>query len=105
MNNVQPTYVTSDQVKKLKEKKFYEEDDLIVMPEQWEVIEWLRVNHKIWIAIDVDCRDFFGTDLLFFFRICSVGEDLRCLYTSEKYFETPEEATSTAIDITLNNLI
>jgi len=59
----------------------------------------------MWVATDVDCRDFFSTNLLFFFRICKIGEDLRCLHTSEKYFESPQEATSAGIDYVLENLI
>jgi hypothetical protein len=126
---VTPTYVTLEQAKKLKEKGWKQRVKMVYLsisnksiirgvdlslelmdnefnaPEQWQVIEWLRVNHNIWVATDVDCRDLFGTNLLFFFRICNIGEYLRCLNISEKYFEYPQEATSAAIDYVLDNLI
>ncbi len=75
-------------------------------PEQWQVVEWLRLNHGIWITVDVDCRDFFDTNLLFFFRICDIKENLKCIYLcTEKYYETPQEAYSAGIDYILKELI
>lgn len=75
-------------------------------PEHWQVVNWLLINHNIWVTADVDCRDFFDANLLFFFRICDIGENLKCIYSStEKYYKTPKEAYSAAFDYILNNKI
>jgi hypothetical protein len=78
--NIQPTYVTFQQAKLLKEKAFrvqclewfdkdgnpppnkfafirsseYEMKDIYLQPEQWQVVEWLRVKHGIIIELLVD---------------------------------------------------
>ena len=72
---IKPTYVTFKQAKLLKEKGFdekvegcyfdnqfnkitngvrnsvYQSTRYISAPEQWQVVEWLRVNHGIWIEV------------------------------------------------------
>jgi hypothetical protein len=51
---IEPTYVTFEQAKLLKEKGFDSKYKLFVekfienaRPEQWQVVEWLRVKYKI----------------------------------------------------------
>jgi len=128
-NEIKPTYVTFEQAKWLKEigiiPPFYKEnyfiksnselminmkaetfdsDIHIYAPEQHQAIEWLRINHGIWVTVDVDCRDFFDTNLLFFFRICDIKENLKCIYLcTEKYYDSPQAAYSEAFDYILNN--
>ncbi|HNT70581.1 MAG TPA: hypothetical protein PKI83_02870, partial [Bacteroidales bacterium] len=74
---IKPTYVTFEQAKWLKEigfdiysnvayngkgevldesptynKEYYMTlKDFIYRPEQWQVVEWLRVKHSIWISV------------------------------------------------------
>ena len=68
-------------------------------PEQWQVVEWLRVNHGIWVSI---CP---SIDTNFEFMIYK--KDV--IYGSGKYksnFNSPQEAYSAAFDyIKDNNLI
>ena len=72
MTNIKPTYVTFEQAKWLKEincdircnqaydfrggdikylGRYIDSHLLYTAPEQWQVVEWLRVNHGIWINI------------------------------------------------------
>lgn len=66
---IKPTYVTFEQAKWLKEKGFdeycegwayldencmamqYDFKTCVKMPEQWQVVEWLRINHGIWVWV------------------------------------------------------
>jgi hypothetical protein len=72
---IKPTYVTFEQAKWLKEKGFDEQLPSIYLdgkleilrspisnkefmtsrsysaPEQWQVVEWLRINHGIWVWV------------------------------------------------------
>jgi hypothetical protein len=121
MKNIQSTHAIFEQSKLLKEKGFnisckegwyvaqldpYKgqlfPDDTggkheIEKPEQWQVVEWLRVNHGIWVIINPDL----GNNRCFFQIV------------SEKYkgdgdtdfFNSPQEAYSAAFDYILNNLI
>jgi len=116
-------FVTYEQAKLLKEKKFdeavsgiflNEEFELLLgeisntniinpaycsAPQQWEVIEWLRVNHGIWIVALPML--FNGTEISWYpsYYENGVGEDM------DKEFETPQEAYSEALDYVLKNLI
>ncbi len=77
-------------------------------PEQWQVIEWLRVNHGIWVyPLPIDdemklwqCRIIKGqpfSNLKNTLKIISHGEiSYRGLYS-------PQEAYSAAFDYVLNN--
>jgi hypothetical protein len=125
---IEPTYVTFEQDKRLKEKGFNENcnghlviktggigkgkqfihegrldyDDIYLeyveenIPEQWQVVEWLRVNHGIWIEV-------IETDLFqkYFFQI--KRKDNTRLKDGD--FNSPQEAYSAAFDYILNNLI
>ena len=119
MKEIKPIYVTFEQAKKLKEKgfdvecKYYyniefkelsfhigyvgdiyknsEMSDKISAPEQWQVIEWFRVKCSIWVT--TDRNDFNKFKWI-------VEHDL-----SQGSWETPQEATSAAIDYVLDNLI
>jgi len=120
---IEPTYVTFEQAKLLKEKDF----DLLVnayfsdngreehlqdkykanyncrvsvglthsKPEQWQVVEWLRVKHKI----DVMIGRTLNKKHTYHYSIFT--DDV---YTSQE-FETPQEAYSSAFDYILTNLI
>jgi hypothetical protein len=66
-------------------------------PEQWQVVEWLRVNHGIWIYCKYQKRG----------KIIFVIEDLQGNnITISPDFNSPQEAYSAAFDyIKDNNLI
>ena len=73
----------------------------LVIPkyEQWQVVEWLRIKHGIWVSI---CPSI-NTN----FEFMIYKKDV--IYGSGKYksnFNSPQEAYSAAFDyIRLNNLI
>jgi hypothetical protein len=122
-NEIKQTYVTLEQSKWLKEiglgikvKQFYYSEEFKTTdikidigllnhnehiskysaPEQWQVVEWLRVNHGIWVAIRVSNNKF---NLL----VTNLSGDI---LHNDSAFKTPQEAYSAAFDyIRLNNLI
>jgi hypothetical protein len=70
-------------------------------PEQWQVVEWLRVNHGIFISVLPNI----GVDFIYTYKIYSVEVGIeRCLVNGKNY-ELPQEAYSAAFDYILNNLI
>jgi len=117
--DIKPTYVTFEQAKKLKEKGWNQRTEMVHLftplknilreidinlsivenelnaPEQWMVIEWLRVNYGIWVTIGY------------------LGDGYNCTIQDKKgwtkkamgNFNSPQEATSAAIDYVLENLI
>jgi hypothetical protein len=151
--NIQPTYVTFEQAKLIKEKGFdyykifqditdyydyydknvqgrchvsdfsedkYPDDKWIPVPEHWEVVEWLRVNHDI----HIDLAAYYNPqrlDKLFYEAGISTKENgyegllmnnihrINTNWTKEpsKYwlFNSPQEAYSTAFDYILKELI
>jgi len=70
-------------------------------PEQWQVIEWLRVNHGIHIEILLEENKPWNK---FYYRIMKIGQYFSLSHDGI-YSETPQEAYSTAFDYILNDLI
>jgi hypothetical protein len=135
MNNIEPAYVTFEQAKWLKElgfdvrlKSWFDSEgefhilndefnsigwfnrnlpkDECSRPEQWQVVEWLRVNHNIWIEASL-IKDFTYTPLKIFWygRIINLNKEEDDIHNTEE-FNTPQEAYSAAFDyIKENNLI
>jgi len=69
-----------------------------VIPEQWQVIEWLLQNHEIWITVTSISQESWQ------WHITKPGDSLGKLY--EEDFYTPQEAYLAAFDyIKENNLI
>jgi len=68
-------------------------------PEQWQVVEWLRVNHGIHIEIclteEIPYKEFY-------FRVMKIGQYFT-LSHSGIYTDTPQEAYSAAFDYIKNN--
>jgi hypothetical protein len=62
-------------------------------PEQWQVVEWLRVNHGIWVSIRVSNNKF---NLL----VTNLSGDI---LFNDSAFNTPQEAYSAAFDYIKNN--
>jgi hypothetical protein len=67
-------------------------------PEQWQVVEWLRLNHNIWISVDMVEKD------SFFYSINKHDWEVKQIIFSDD-FETPQAAYSAAFDYILNELI
>jgi len=139
-----PTYVTFAQAKLLKEKRFDENCRMLIngayepyhlnltetilqrnseilescysIPEQWQVVEWLRVKHGIWInvepcmGIQSDWRTLIEGTFSFMYAIRYANEKLYLENHNksmifEKGFKTPQEAYSAAFDYVLTKLI
>jgi hypothetical protein len=131
MKEIKPTYITFEQAKWLKEKGFKigsnrgylpngelsysqyaslcynDEEDYPTRysaPEQWQVVEWLRVNHGIWVESlhRGDMGDFI-------FKVVELNENnwkKHPHYIHNEGFNSPQEAYSAAFDyIKDNNLI
>jgi len=106
MIKIEPKYVTFEQAKLLKEKGF---EDIQIdyglnqmlnnckAPEQWQIVEWLRNNHGIWVSVD-----FNPENSLFFYCIRRRLYRVR-LNQTVSYHNEPHEAYSAAFDYILNN--
>jgi len=123
---IKPTYVSFEQASLLKEKGFdeitksiYQYENLVVnndyvnfrnslfsydhfeisAPEQWQVVEWLRINHGIfvWVAGYRDKSNRITFD--FYFDKQKLNEK------KSNFFKTPQEAYSAAFDYTFKRLI
>jgi hypothetical protein len=119
------SYVKFDQAKWLKEKGFdvevktvfknidgWEEaigvpynynifENIQSAPEQWQVVEWLRVNHGVWICVKRDVQNY-----RFYWSIQLPIPSLTEISDSSYTFSSPQEAYSAAFDhIKNNNLI
>lgn len=118
MKTIEPTYVTFEQAKWLQDKNFkvwckfrytdfngniqLEENASEIfpfVPEQWQVVEWLRVNHGIWISVFYKRH---SENKHYGFNIRQANGIETVLWE----FESPQEAYSAAFDyINENNLI
>jgi hypothetical protein len=120
MNNIEPKYVTFEQAKCLEKIGFNIQEYLKIDDEnplnlnsnfnpreyqpwyldlnQWEVCEWLRVNHGIWTIADYYNN---GDKNIWFWNIKFNSKE-----TMDGGFNSPQEAYSAAFDyIKDNNLI
>ena len=110
---IEPTYATFEFSKWLKEKEFglptlnwyhretkkFNTNDLLFSmnkltdnysaPEQWQVVEWLRVNHGIWVYVKLG----FGHE----FVIQKTAVPFEIIYT-DGTFKSPMEAYSAAFE-------
>jgi hypothetical protein len=135
MKEIKPTYITFEQAKWLKEKGFDESCRMLIngayepfhlnlietqyfqnnsvllkdcysAPEQWQVVEWLRINHGIWISVGNVYSEYthwaygIGKENKGMILPFRKGQD------NHDYFNSPQEAYSAAFDyIKDNNLI
>jgi hypothetical protein len=129
---IKPTYCTFEQARKLKEKGFDEKclqgyntlekylgelivnfpnkntDNIVISaPEQWQVVEWLRINHGLWVGIyyhNDNNKYQYIIDLL---KLHSIKNWLFDGDTIDngKQFNSPQEAYSAAFDYILKELI
>jgi hypothetical protein len=73
--------------------------NVLLAPEQWQVVEWLLINHGVWIKVSVE--EWFKED---------TKRNFSWHITAGKYTEidgviynTPQEAYSAAFDYIFNN--
>jgi hypothetical protein len=129
MKQIEPTYVSFEQAKLLKEKgfksksKYYRGNGELVntphiiendyrhtnnmmqrfrweAPEQWQVVEWLRVNHDIWIAITIN-----GLDKLFTFDIHNYKQQGSLGNIQNGGYNSPQKAYSAAFNYILKEIL
>jgi hypothetical protein len=122
---IKPTYVTFEQAKWLKEIGFdlfteawYHRDtkrfnlnslrfsinkltDNYAAPEHWELVEWLRVNHGIWIEIHGWTNQPVGNETWKECYQSFINGDA----TDVSIFKTPQEAYSAAFDYIKENTL
>jgi len=130
---MEPHYVTFEQAKLLKElgfnvpvlnwyhslsKKFNTNQikcsmnkitDNYSTPEQHQVVEWLRINHGVWVHVEGDC---YGEAWFTRLTICSKEKwenlEFRSAVNNSRFYNfnsTPQEAYSAAFDYILPILI
>jgi hypothetical protein len=126
--NIKPTFVTLQQAKLLNDNKFnidcrnhWEEGkrsttpdiweingygeaatNSYPAPEQWQVVEYLRINHNIWIVVNLDSVHNEG--IMYFANVIKFGKHHKCKHKTI-FYKTPQEAYSAAFDYVLNNMI
>jgi hypothetical protein len=80
----------------------------ISRPEQWQVVEWLRVKHGIWISV-YTMDKWLSNDndrvQIFDYSIKQMKRGLIDISKKLEEFDSPKEAYSAAFDYILNNLI
>jgi hypothetical protein len=110
---IDPQYVRFDTAKLLKEKGFaniqidYGLNQMLNQsnpPEQWQVVEWLRVNHGIWVSVNIAMDD------KWYFELYNLKDKRNAEIIIEgenvtDFHNSPQEAYSVAFDDILNNLI
>jgi hypothetical protein len=117
---MEPKYVTFEQAKLLKEKGFdvqtvaiYQDGEILMLkstisnsqfmtsrnfsaPEQWQVVEWLRVNHSIWVYSYTNGKIWYAC-------IQHTFGDMVELPSRLGEHNSPQEAILAAFDYILNN--
>jgi hypothetical protein len=131
-NKIEPHYVDFNTAKLLKEKGFDElttvwrqhgngvsgdvegkrdyynrkGDVYISLPEQHQVVEWLRIKHGIWVSVGVG-NLFHGDKFFILIKKYNIDRWELTPLDNERHspYDTPQEAYSAAFDYILNNLI
>ena len=67
-------------------------------PEQWQVVEWLRVNHGIWVYV-------VGGGNNRYYPMYQDKNQYKLALDLDKCYDTPQKAYSAAFDYILNDLI
>jgi hypothetical protein len=116
---IYPSYTTLEQTKLLNEKGIeiateysgcsYDIDgNEYKAYHQWELVEWLRVNHGIWINVDVEGRNMDRYRFICFRshseRVSEYSKHIKDDTYNGRY-DKPQDALSAAFDYVLNNLI
>jgi hypothetical protein len=119
MEKIKPTYVTLEQAKLLSnlglDSKLFSKQylicsgelpinptlDYIAAPEQWQVVEWLRVNHGIWV--EVKSPD--SKDMGYYISIRKPYRFGNYYNGKEIFYGSPQEAYSAAFDYILKEIL
>lgn len=80
-------------------KKWNEDGLCISAPEQWQVIEWLRVNHDIWITSSILKDDEWH------YLLRRKVNNWNVEFPTKETFNSPQEAYSKAFDYIFEKLI
>jgi hypothetical protein len=75
---------------------------LISAPEQWQVVEWLRINHGIWVSVNIAMDD------KWYFELYNLKDKRNAEIIIEDenvtdFHNSPQEAYSAAFDYIKNN--
>ena len=111
MKTIEPTYIDFEQAKWLKEKEYegiqidYGLNQMLnnsKPPEQWQVVEWLRVNHGIWVSINIAIDD------KWYFELYNLKDKRNAEIIIEDenitdFHNSPQAAYSAAFDYIKNN--
>jgi hypothetical protein len=100
--NPSSSYLGADTIDDFKAHIVYLDNSLneyYLAPEQWQVIEWLRANRGIWIEIYKNASGY-G----YIIQKVDTGSVLKEI-EDDIFFDSPQEATSAAIDYVLKDLI
>jgi len=127
--NIEPSYVSFEQAKLLKKKRFNEKcetsyythyEKLMIenngvtkitpmhnysRAEQWQVVEWLRVNHGIWIQVSFSCNN---KGEFYWYWQCKKANNnfvFKNWDSDNLEFNSPQEAYSAAFDYILKELL
>ncbi len=98
---IKPVYVSFKQAKLLKENGIAEVKNISIGIQQWEVVEWLRVDKFIWVTVDnlIDNKFYFSI------RNTKTKEYASRNGCIEDGYNSPQEAYVAAFDYVLTNLI
>ena len=78
--------------------------EVFYRPEQWMAIEWLRVNHDIWVDIYPEMSEEDKTNWAYTIYKLNWGDDKEVHFENRMgYFTSPQEAYSAAFDYIKNN--
>lgn len=84
-------------------EKYIDNNVFIYAPEQWEVVEWLRVNHGIWVIAD---HSIHPDGYYWMIKNLKTNKIIHSETNAfQPNFKSPQEAYSAAFDYVLNNLI
>jgi hypothetical protein len=77
-------------------------ENMIPIPQQWQVVEWLRIKHNIFINVKRSTRFKDGKSLVYYYGVAHTEHTEQFDYDG---YETPQEAISSVIDYVFKNLI
>jgi hypothetical protein len=111
---IKPTYVTFEQQHKFLEKgcdvETIETKYGYELLQQWQVVEWLRVNHGIWVVVNIGIPH--GRSDMYYSNVIKFGTKNRHTGNREhkskfksEFSDSPQEAYSAAFDYVLKELI
>jgi hypothetical protein len=80
----------------INEEKEHNVYHCLTIPEHWQVIEWLNLNHGIWVSVNLEEATNEDSTLKFHFTCHKISTNRK--YWISGVFDTPQEAYSAAFD-------